>query len=134
MIAEQANEDVARLLAGWLERTETKLREQIQKRNIGVTDELVGSIASEMRRMAEGFLEGDLVFDESGRFVDMGVGRGHALGSRGALESTRGAIGRKPKPWYSRTYYGRLNDLQGAIGYKLMERAIDAVKNVGTGL
>lgn len=129
MVTEKANEEVVQLLEGWLRRTEEVLHGQIKKRGIGVTDSLADSIRTEMRRLAHGYLEGDLFFDETGRFVDMGVGRGHAIGSRGPLESSRGSIGRKPKKWYSKTYWGRLNDLQGAIGFKLMERVVETVRS-----
>ena len=40
---------------------------------------------------------------------------------------------RKKKPWYSKVFYTRINDLQGAVGFELMERAVELVKHESKG-
>jgi hypothetical protein len=72
-------------------------------------------------------------FDDSGRFVDMGVGRGHSIedkaGKAAAMDQIEKRKGRNPKKWY-RIFFARLNALEGAIGIKVMEKSVEAVKEV----
>jgi len=124
--AKEANVDVAVLFEKWLDRTVEIHLTELTKQDIGETDDLRRSVTKHFRRMSEGYLEGGLIFLERGRFVDMGSGRGVSFG-----RSTRGfdletiKSGRKPKRWYSKVFYGRLNDLQGALGLKLMEQVVE---------
>lgn len=124
--------DVEAFFRHWLAYNEQIFRDEIQKRNIGVKEELIKSFHHEMRRLGHGYLEGEHYFFDRGRFVDMGVGRGHG---RGELTSSsrsegwdRGRKGRKPNPWYSPAFYGRLNDLMGAVGARFHEKALKKVK------
>lgn len=114
----------------WVKRTEEILVGQLAAKKIGVTDDLKRSVQSRMITMADGYLRGEFMFMERGRFVDMGAGRGsntdRSLYDMDDAYTNRKK--RKPKKWYSRPFYGRLNDLEGAIGYAIMEQAIDEVK------
>jgi hypothetical protein len=120
---------VLKLLTSWTQRTEYILRLEIEKNKIGDTGSLEKSLKSEVMRLSEEKLEAQFEFLTRGRFVDMGAGRNYRkLESRQGNEMLLNASKRKPKKWYSRAFWGRLNDLQGAIGYQLMEEAIDTVK------
>ncbi len=136
--SEQSSKAVEQLFRRWLAKTvDERMVQELKKRGIGVTDELQQSLRQNMRRLAEGYLQGNITFDESGRFVDMGSSRGYSFGKRtsqGTFDDSdrgtsfkRSARGRRPKPWYSKTLYGRLNDLQGAIGYEMMEQSINTL-------
>jgi hypothetical protein len=116
---------VRELVLRWQKRTHEILKEQIKIRGIGVTDELYQDLKHSLEQKTAGLLHAELVMLKRGRMIDMGVGRGVPL-ERVKLqrEKSRGAkTKRYPKKWYSKVFYGRLNDLQGAIGFKVMEEA-----------
>lgn len=119
------------LLTSWTARTEEMLDRALKQMNIGDTGQLAKSLRSKVRQKAMGLLEAEHEFLIRGRFRDMGAGRGTKAGRIESRASNRAMTssgqGRRGKRWYSRTYWGRLNDLQGAIGYRLMETAVDAV-------
>lgn len=124
------NLETLKILTRWFDRTEYILRLEKRKLDIGITEELDKSLSTAVHQRANDLLVGELEFLVRGRFVDMGAGR-----KRKVLESRDGngdllkVKKRKPKKWYSRAFYGRINDLQGVLGYKLMESAIDSVKD-----
>lgn len=124
-MAEQASSEVERLFRRWLNKTVQVYSEEIAKMKIGDSGDLVRSVDKHFRRLSEGYIEGTISFDEYGRYVDMGSGRGYSFGKRIGAEETgrRNRSGRKKKPFHGRAFYGRLNSLQGAIGYELMEQA-----------
>ena len=123
------NLPLLKLLTDWTRRTELVLR--LQKKRLGVddTNELDKSLSGKVRQQADAMLESELAFLVRGRMVDMGAGRARKIESRATNAELLTAKTRKPKKWYSRAYYGRINDLQGIIGYQLMESAIRAVKD-----
>lgn len=122
------NPEIESLFARWLDRTVELHHEELKKLGVEGTGELDSSVRGTYRRLGEGYLEGSLYFDEHGRFVDMGSGRGYSHGQRLKdsfdTETRRGEKGRKRKPWYGRVWYSRINDLQGAVGFKLMEEVV----------
>lgn len=131
-LAKETFDDVEQFFSNWLKHNEEIFRDEIKDKAIGDKNELARSFNHELKRLGEGFLEGGHFFLTRGRFVDMGVGRGHG---RGALTSSsrsegwsRGRKGRKPKKWYSPAFYGRLNDLMGATGARISEQAIRNIK------
>lgn len=84
-----------------------------------------------MQQKSESTLEGAFEFLLRGLFVDMGAGRGSRKletreGNRMLLQKGKSQW---PKKWYSLAFWGRLNDLQGVLGYRMMESAIDSVKD-----
>jgi hypothetical protein len=135
MSKSQQENEVYLLVQRWLSKTVTYHKEAIDSLGAKDTAALQRSVREELRRLSDGYMEGKLFFDEHGRYVDMGSGRGYSFGqrtNRGRFDMESGRRGRirerKPKKWYGKVFYGRLNDLQGAIGYKLMEQAISSVK------
>lgn len=78
-----------------------------------------------------------LNFNEYGRFVDMGVGKGVPLGSKGSDNFTKyrrvdGKLkfyGRKPRTWYSKTAYSMLGNLKGSIYRNLSDALKSDIKN-----
>lgn len=133
-----AGTELQQLFSRWIKRTDEVLHHELNRRGIGVSDDLDESIKSEMAHLAEGYLEGRFSFLVRGRFVDMGAGRGYtAGGNRTGSELGDRRSKRKPKQWYSRPFFGRLNDLEGAVGFAIMEQAIDSIvqplKSAGNG-
>ena len=111
--------EVQKLVRGWSGRNQELLPLEVKKKRIGVTQSLEGSFADRVTTR-ETTVIAEQVFDDSGRFVDMRVGRGAPLGS---------PKGRKTKKWM-RLMFARLNALEGAVGIKVMEGAVNAVKAV----
>src|SRR5690606_33018861 len=105
----------------WTERTEMILRLQMRKHKIKRSGALEGSLSSHVKAIADGMIESQVEFLVRGRFVDMGVGRSLKFESRQTnadlIREKSGGKPRKPKQWYSRAYYGRINALQGILGY-----------------
>ena len=64
-----------------------------------------------------------------GRFVDMNVGRGRGLGE--TRKSNKRIL--KKQRWYSPAWYGRLNKLQGAIGFRIMDDVEEIMKQYERG-
>jgi len=124
------NLDLIKLLTRWTERTDYILRLERKKLNVNSSGALDKSQEYKVRQISDALLESQIEFLVRGRFVDMGAGgRARKLETREGNARLVGAKGRKPKKWYSRAYWGRINDLQGAIGFKLMEDAVNSVKN-----
>lgn len=127
------NLQTLKLLTDWTRRTEYILRLEKKRWEVGETGSLDRSLDTRVIRLAESMLESQLEFLVRGRFVDMGAGRARKIESRGTnadlIRSKSKSKPRKPKRWYSRAYYGRINDLQGVLGYQLMESAIQSVKD-----
>lgn len=133
-IESEAFSEVFGLVETWTRRNQEVFPSEVRKRRIGVTDSLVGSFDG--NTAAAGFMiTSSQSFDDSGRFVDMGVGRGHAIEDRAGKAALMDEISgkakstRKPKKWY-RIFFARLNALEGAVGLKVMEKGVEAVKGV----
>lgn len=105
----------------------------IRKNKIGASNDLVNSIRTESFTSGQGAI-GRLIFDEQGRMVDMGVGRKYPLGGIQAvtetlLSSNKEGIalvkkqGRRPKKWYSKVAYGKLEFLEKKLMYGFTEEA-----------
>ncbi|MFN3802471.1 hypothetical protein [Belliella pelovolcani] len=124
------NKEVFKILTEWTDRTDMLLRKIRKSMNIGKSGDLENSQKKAVHQLSEAKLESVLEFLLRGRFIDMGVGRGSSkLESREGNAQLLGVKSRKPKRWYSRAYWGRLYDLQGVLGYQLMESAIQAIIN-----
>ncbi|TXI14805.1 MAG: hypothetical protein E6Q66_04615 [Pedobacter sp.] len=101
-------------LQGWLNKTLDKLREALETQQVGRhSSGLLNSISGELHRRGGTLEEIIIKFQQYGRFVDMGVGRGFQRGTRKHLgdmfskkRNEKGAlhwVGRSPKPWFSKT-------------------------------
>lgn len=121
----QAHIDIA---TDWAARTEAVLKESIKKLGIGVTDELYASLKTQVIEKGGDLIDINLTFLARGRYVDMGAGQGYAKGVfEGVASNREKLIGRKPKKWYSKPFYGRINALMGITGAALSEAAVKAI-------
>jgi hypothetical protein len=122
------NLETFKVLTDWTARTEYILRLEKRKLDVDDTHELDNSLDSKVERAGNDMLKSEIGFLVRGRFVDMGAGR-----KSSKIETRDGNARllkvRKPKKWYSRAFWGRINDLQGVLGFKLMEAAIRSVKD-----
>lgn len=111
----------------WAKRTDALLLANLKKLNIGVTDELYSSLQHKVYQIGSDIVGIDISFLLRGRFVDMGAGAGYKKGVFESQASNRAKLTRKPKPWYSKTFYGRLNALMGVTGASVSEQAVQAI-------
>lgn len=121
--------EVEQFVRRWAARTEQVWQEEIRKQKIGDTRELSKSFSHEINIMVGGFINVAFKFLGRGRMVDAGKGRGQGR-SIGRFDEDwgKGRKGRRPKVWYSRALYGRINDLMGATGAKMSETAMKTIK------
>jgi hypothetical protein len=114
----------------WLDKTIEALEYERIKLKVQDSKDLKDSLRSTVMQVAEGELGGQIHFLTRGRFVDAGKGRQRKVSALDySATSERRIKQRKPKKWYSRTFYGKLNDLQGAVGIRLMERSLESFRN-----
>lgn len=122
------NPETLDILTRWTERTNFLMRRQREVLGVNNDGPLSKSQKYRVRQLSNAVLESETEFLVRGRFVDMGAGRRSSK-----IETREGNAQklkvRRPKKWYSKTFWGRLNDLQGVLGYRLMEDAINSVKN-----
>ncbi|PRY90564.1 hypothetical protein [Mongoliibacter ruber] len=127
------NLEIHKILTRWTERTSFLMKMEQKRLEIGDTNALNQSQAERVLQKSETLLESELEFLVRGRMVDMGAGRGsrkiETRDGNGRLVRGKNKP-RKPKKWYSRIYWGRINALQGVLGFKLMESSIRSVKDV----
>lgn len=103
------------------------------------TEALLNSIAYQALKQVNASI-GKLSFKEYGRFLDMGVGRGHPLGGIKTTTLTLASTGRTGiaqinkkntiprRKIYSPIAYGKLNWLMGKLAHGYTEEAIDQIK------
>jgi hypothetical protein len=121
--------DILNLVQKWTVRTDKVLRLARRKYRVNNTGALEKSADYSVKKESEDLLITEIEFLQRGRFVDMGVGgRSKKIESREGNAQLLRVKKRRPKKWYSKTYWGRINDLQGVLGFKLMESAIQYVK------
>jgi hypothetical protein len=111
-MAEVAMQNMEDELRRWAEIAIDHFHNSLDKYEIGKLDgDLWKSFAFELVQNG-GNIERVLIkFKQYGRFVDMGVGRGVAIGRKGTevfgkYRKANGQLiryGRRPKPWYSKT-------------------------------
>ncbi|MBA4166285.1 MAG: hypothetical protein H0X41_01830 [Chitinophagaceae bacterium] len=119
------------VVSDWAKYTAERLSKSLIKRKIGVTGNLNFSILYSLVSGLSGDLAGSKhEFLYYGKFVDMGVGRGQkieSVKSNGELISLTGQ-GRKPKRWFSKTYFSEVAELGNLLRQKYGENFIDIVK------
>jgi hypothetical protein len=123
------NLETLKVFTDWFARTELVLRREKTRLKVDDTTVLDSSLSHQVHQRANSLLQGELEFLVRGRFVDMGAGRKRKIETREGNLTLLTGRPRKPKKWYSRAFWGRLNDLQGILGYKLMEEAVDSIKD-----
>lgn len=130
---------IQRAVARYCDDVIRRMSKVIDGKKIIDTSELKHSLSSSVNSNSAG-ATGKLIFNEYGRFVDMGVGRSHPLGgsiralqdtiiaSNGAKRSLGRKEARKPRKFYSPIAYGKLNGLIGDIAYGFTDEAANAIK------
>lgn len=97
-----------KLLDEWARITVTRLIKGIMRQKVGRTHALRYSLRHDVIKAAGGdMLAAEHAFNYYGKFVDMGVGRGQALGDvrGGQAVAAATGLGRRPKRWFSKRYY-----------------------------
>lgn len=139
-------------VADWARRTDKAVLSELNRLNVGVTDELRDSVKSTVLQLGAARLGIEMRFLDYGRLVDMGAGPGSvARGGTPTVESIARKVEspatnrqlltgkkpkkvRRPKKFYSRTVYARFNALLGIISGELVEQAVSLVKSKEPGL
>lgn len=101
--------------------------DKIEKLKINYSYQLADSFVNHVVSHANGNVARiEFAFNYYGKFVDMGVGRGTTLDDVRA-----GNTNRKPKPWYSRTFYGEVRKLSQLLAEKYARKgALIVVENI----
>lgn len=130
----QENEFIQAQLHEWGIIVEAELRYAMGKYKIGVTNDLLRSLKFQVMS-ATGANKGSLklYFNEYGRFVDMGRGKGYGIAETSAtknaiVEKSKSSHHRKPKKWYSKKFYGNLNKLVNALAYNYSTWSAENIK------
>lgn len=140
MSNEIKQEFILQSMEEYLQQLQGALPASIRKKKIGQTQDLINSIRTEAAKNGQG-ATGKLYFNESGRMVDMGVGRKYPLGgiklvTERLLSSnkfgftTSNKTMRKPKKWYSPVVYAKLDWLINKLLYGFSEEAIKSIKQM----
>lgn len=114
------NPETEKFFRRWVRITEQHLMQSLDRHKIHYTGDLKKGLRARISDRGDKLLA-EFYFKSYGRFVDMGVGSMFE-----STESNRDIIlgERKSKPWYSKPFFGRLNNLRGAIGYQMMEQVV----------
>jgi hypothetical protein len=94
-------------------------KEKLQKLRIGQTGALESSFLKEVIGTPQGgVISIQFAFKYSGKFVDMGVGKGTKIGGVSENRTSRALEGRmlgnrrRPKKWYGKTFYAEVATLK----------------------
>lgn len=118
------NPEIPKLATEWTAKTVEALKTSIGKLNIGSTGDLKASISGTAEISGE-TVTVRLRMKLKGRFVDMGAGRSQPANTK--------RTARKAKKFYSKTFYGRLSGLRGAVSFQYVQETRRILKNVGNG-
>lgn len=133
MSQDEQNKIINEELRKYADKLQMEAGKLIAKYKIGKTGALQRSFKTTV-----GNNEVSVIFNEYGRFVDMGVGREFPIGTSGAkkFKQYRNKKGqllvkpkRKPKPWYSSSSYGGVALLKANVSKKLIDLSINNIKN-----
>ncbi|MGB0521433.1 MAG: hypothetical protein ACPGJS_00665 [Flammeovirgaceae bacterium] len=130
-MSEEFLQEAEQIFVRWLERAIQVLSGEIDRLDVKDTRALKESLQFRLFRQAAEVLGGEISFLLYGRFVDMGAGRKRqvdAFSEREDLGKRRKLTARKPVKWYSPAFFGLINDLQGALGFQLMEQVLSDIK------
>lgn len=127
----QKTQEKAKLIQDWARYTAERLQRSIKKRGIGHSGDLSYSILYRLSAIANGDISSAIhEFNYYGKFVDMGVGRGQKIEnvkSNGDIIRMAGE-GRRPKKWFSKTYYAEVAELRNLLLIKYGETAAQNIK------
>ncbi len=117
------NTNLTLTVEAWAEITIDNWLDKIDKMGIGYTFSLESDIRSEVISSAS-YMPSQVSFNFPfyGKFVDMGVGRGVRLEDvtfgRQDHNARQGGHRRRPKPWYSKTFYAEVMKLSKILASK----------------
>lgn len=116
---------IAQLVDEWSDTVATRVLESLNKKRIGITDELRQSVKGQARANV-----GELLFKEYGRFRDMGAGSGWNKGieTRSGNRQRYLKQGRKPNKFYSKVAYGTLSGLIRDLTHTYMDNIVYTAK------
>lgn len=116
----------AKLVEDWAYYTILRLQKSLGKKKVGVTGSLKASLYYDLVSIAGEISSVKHHFNYYGKFVDMGVGYGQKLsdvkGNRDAYQA------RKPKVWFSKTYYSEIMQLTELLTEKYGEQVTMTIK------
>jgi len=123
----------------WARITIKRWRRKMHQLKIGQTDQLYYSFLKEVVGAANGdLIKIDFAFKYYGKFTDMGVGRGRKMADVGPSRTSlklRGRMlggGRKPKKWYSPTFFAEVGRLREILAEHYAHLgALTIVENIG---
>ncbi len=127
----QKAQERAKLIGDWARYAAERLQRSITKRRIGSSGDLSYSILYRLSAIANGDISSAAhEFNYYGKFVDMGVGRGQKIEN---VKSNAEIIrvvggGRRPKKWFSKTYYAEVAELRNLLLVKYGETAAQNIK------
>jgi hypothetical protein len=94
--------------------------DKIEQLKIQYSYQLADSFANHVISHANGNVQRiEFAFNYYGKFVDMGVGKGVSLEEVSTPSNTR-----KPKPWYSRTFYAEVQKLGRLLAEKYARKGV----------
>lgn len=99
--------------------TKAELLKMAQKYNVEESGELQEQLQERVYQNGSKLIA-EIEMHIQGRFIDMQVGRGYPAGS--AQQNRTLLTGRPHKPWYSKTYYGRLHRLYSLASFSVVEQ------------
>lgn len=124
---------IRKALNDYMLAVESAMERSIQQAKAVDSGQLLNSLKHKIyQQYADG--NGNLSFAEWGRYLDIGVGRGHPLGGLKNLseyltaKSNKRNRKRKPKKIYSPIVYGHLNGLIGDLSYGFTEETVARLK------
>lgn len=118
-----------RSLAEYFPEVIQEMGRAIERKDVIDTQRLKNSLRFRLQQLGNSSFQGELIFDEAGRFVDMGVNNHNPLGGVKEIgRSIERRNGMKPKKIYASIAYGKLNGLMGDLLYGFSEETINTIK------
>lgn len=114
------NTDINLTLQAWADIVIQIWLDKVEKLRMNYSYQLSDSFVNHVVSHANGNVAKiEFAFNYYGKFVDMGVGKGVTLEDVGNPNTTR-----KPKPWYSRTFYAEVKKLTEILAQKYARKGV----------
>lgn len=110
----ELNAALRELYKGWAEVTENELAKSMWKKDVMHTHSLYASLDHKL--LQDGI---HIMYNYYGMFPDMGVGKGVGLGDVRDTDN-----GRRPKKWYSKTFYREVARLGELVAEMMGDEAV----------
>lgn len=138
MYSYKFEEERNQVIADWARYTAERLQRSLLKKKVGISGSLNYSMLYKLASLGGGGGVSSVShsFNFYGKFIDMGVGRGQKIGDVKGNADMRGMGmgGRRPKKWFSKTYYAEVAELRDLLMQKYGEQALGTIKEEITGL